>query len=224
MAKVMRCLYGTSAKSLTPWVQQAEFLFHQCLKEGGKLKLFRTIAPLCTCAQEVLKHRLRHVKRSVLSQCSQFPAENGWKSTAGKPEAVRDLSHYTQSYLYSINGRSVLIKTSSAASFSYSLCGITTSTAIQWIWKFPTSGRAWTNSSQPPFINDGCISLFSCQWDLRNLASRLYKFGLGKSFSVEILVRSTVAICCYYATRLLRAAHIQHPPPGKKIQHHQSLA
>lgn len=85
-----------------------------------KMKLFPTITPLCTCAQEVLRHRLRHVKCSVLSQCSQFPAENAWKSTAGKPEAVTDLSHYTRSYLYSINGRSVLIKTSSAASFGYS--------------------------------------------------------------------------------------------------------
>lgn len=192
----MRCLYGTSAKCLTPRVQQEGFLLQQCLEEGGKMKLFPTIAPLRTFAQEILRHRLRHVKHSVLSQCSQFPAENAWKSTAGKSEAVRNWSHYSQSYLYSINGRSVSIKTSSATSFGYSLCGITTWTAIQCIWKFLTSGRASTNSSQPPFINDGCISLFSCQRGPRNLASRLLKFGLAKSFSVEISVSSTVLIRC----------------------------
>lgn len=175
-----------------------------------KHSFFPIIAPLRTCAQEILRHRLQHVKHSVLSQCSQFPTENAWKSTAGKPEAVRDLSHYTQSYLYSIKGRSVLIKTSSAASFSYSLCGVTTLTAIQCMWKFLTSGRAWTNSSQPPFINDGCISLFPCQQDLRNLASRLLKFGLAKSFSVEISVSSTVLICCLII--------VQTTPPGSYTQ------
>jgi len=83
------------------------------------MQLLPAIAPLRMCAQEISRHRLWHIKCSVLRQCSQFLAENAWKSTAGKPEAVKDLSHYTQSYLYSLNSRSVLIKTSSAASFDY---------------------------------------------------------------------------------------------------------
>lgn len=158
-----------------------------------KMKFFfPAVAPPHICAQDILRHCLRHVKHS---QCSQFPAENARKSTVGKPKAVRGLSHYTQSYLYSINGRSVVIKTSSAASLGYSLCGRTTSTAVRSIWKWLTSGRAGTNSSQPPFINDGCISLFSCQRDPRNVASRLLKFVSAKSFSVEIWVSSTVLIC-----------------------------
>jgi len=78
--------------------------------------------------------------------------------------------------------------------------------AIEYIWKFLTSGRARTNSSQPLFINDGCISLFSPQQHLRNLASRLLKFGLAKSFSVEMLVSSTVLVCCLIV--------IQTTPPG----------
>lgn len=90
---------------------------------------------------------------------------------------------------------------SSTASFSYSLCGIVTSTAVQYILKFLASGRAWTNSSQPPFSNGGYISLFSCQWDPRNLASRLLKFGLARSVSVEISVSNTVRICCVIITQ-----------------------
>lgn len=130
-------------------------------------------------------------------------------------------SHCTQSYLYSINGRSVLIKTSSAASFSCSLCGITTLTPVQRIWKFLTSRRAFTNSSQPSFINDGCISIFPCQQDLRNVASRFLKAGLANSFSVENLVSSTSSLLLFnhfpnYPTRLLHTAHIRQLPQGKK--------
>lgn len=67
-------------------------------------------------------------------------------------------------------------------------------TAIQYLWKFLTSAKAGTNSSQPSFGKDGCISLFSCQRHLRNLVSRLLKFGLAKSFSIEISVSSTVMV------------------------------